>query len=122
MAGRSRTLDGSVSIFALTTEEPFSLVLVARCTVSIRCDGNWYLDWAGLPEKEWIRGPLSKACIGPGRLGRSVGVSKVGSARESEQVRILRRFLKGDEFGSGRGQTLRFEQKVTEVLIAPAAS
>ena len=33
---------------------------------------------------------------------------------------ILRCFLKSDELGSGGGQTLRFEEKVIEIVVPSA--
>ena len=46
----------------------------------------------------------------------------IGSARESGKVRVLRGFLKSDEFGSRGGQPLGFQQQVVEVVVvAPTA-
>jgi len=36
-------------------------------------------------------------------------------------VRILRGFLKDDEFGLGRGQVLRLQQQIVHVAITTAA-
>jgi hypothetical protein len=41
-----------------------------------------------------------------------------GSAQESVRVRILRGFLKDDEFGLGSGQALRLQQQVIEIAVA----
>jgi len=49
-------------------------------------------------------------------------VTFYGSWRESGKVRVLRGFLKSDEFGSRGRQPLRFEQQVVEVAIAASAT
>ena len=45
-------------------------------------------------------------------------ISNLGSAQESDEVRILSGFLERDEFGLGGGQTLRLQQQVVEIAIA----
>jgi hypothetical protein len=45
----------------------------------------------------------------------------IGSAQESVEARILGCFPEDDKFGLGRRHPLRFQQEVTEILIAPAA-
>jgi hypothetical protein len=47
---------------------------------------------------------------------------KVGSTRETVRMRILRGFLKSDEFGLGERQALRLEQQVVEIPVATAAT
>jgi hypothetical protein len=44
-----------------------------------------------------------------------------GSAQESVEARILGCFPEDDKFGLGGRHPLRFEQEVTEILIAPSA-
>jgi len=46
-----------------------------------------------------------------------VRLDKVGSARESDEGRILSGFLERDEFGLSGGQTLRLQQQVVEIAI-----
>src|ERR1700684_641726 len=45
-----------------------------------------------------------------------------GSAQQSVRVRILRGFLKSDEFGLCGGQALRLQQQVVHVAITTAAT
>ncbi len=44
-----------------------------------------------------------------------------GSAQESVEARILGCFPEDDEFGLGGRYPLRFQQEVTQILIAPTA-
>jgi hypothetical protein len=45
-----------------------------------------------------------------------------GSIQQTGKVRVLRGFLKSDEFGSRGGQPLGFQQQVVEVVVvAPTA-
>jgi hypothetical protein len=48
--------------------------------------------------------------------------SKYGSAQQSVRVRILRGFLKSDEFGLCGGQALRLQQQIVHVAITTAAT
>lgn len=43
---------------------------------------------------------------------------KTGSAQQSVKVRILRGFLKSDEFGFSGCQALCFQQQVVEIAVA----
>ena len=45
-----------------------------------------------------------------------------GSAQQSVKVRILRGFLKDDEFGLGSGQALHLQQQVIEIAVTPTAA
>ena len=49
-------------------------------------------------------------------------IRKNGSAQEFDGTRILGCFPENDEFGSGCGHALGFEQQVAEVLIPAAAA
>src|ERR1700684_2883093 len=45
-----------------------------------------------------------------------------GSTQQSVRVRILRGFLKSDEFGLGGGQALRLQRQIVQVSITAAAA
>lgn len=53
------------------------------------------------------------------QAGLSLG--KTGSAQESVEGRILSCFPEDDKFGLGGRHALRFQQEVTEILIAAAS-
>ena len=48
--------------------------------------------------------------------------SKSGSARESDERRILSGFPESDEFGLGGGQPLGFQQQIIQIAVAAATS
>jgi hypothetical protein len=47
---------------------------------------------------------------------------KNGSPRESDEACILCGFLKSNEFGLGKGQSLCFEQQIVDIAIAATAA
>src|SRR5580658_10907555 len=62
--------------------------------------------------------------IPPPRCSRTITetVRIKGSTQQSVRVRILRGFLKSDEFGLGGGQALRLQQQIVHVSITAAAA
>ncbi len=62
----------------------------------------------------WMLQTLVIATVG-------AALSKIGSAQESVEARILGCFPEDNKFGLGGRHPLRFQQEVAEVLIAPSA-
>jgi len=83
-------------------------------------------------EWEWVSGGFfivghsdNKSPVGDFKIMAVLGYdpeTKTGSAQQSVRVRILRGFLKSDEFGLCGGQALRLQQQIVHVSITAAAA
>src|ERR1700677_3559414 len=95
-------------------------VAVSR-TYSYSTEGSMLGRPRGIPLQR-LSAHLLRAMPSWGLGSLSLAVQKVGSAQQSVRVRILRGFLKSDEFGLCGSQALRLQQQIVHVSITTAAT